>query len=129
MERLRILYPKKGKIISFQKISETEYECEIKGNSDKTYKVKIDTLHLRKSKCTCPHTDGRRVVCKHMVALYFTIYPKKARDYVRTVEEYEREEEQREQKRYEEVIKYVNSMTKEELRSFVITTLMEDERW
>ena len=47
--------------------------------------------------------------------------------YIRAVKEYEREEEQCEQNRYEEVIKYVNSMTKEELRSFVITTLMEDE--
>lgn len=122
-------YYTEKRVKSFQKISENEYECEIKGSSDEPYRVKIDTLHLRKSKCNCPHADGRRGVCKHMVALYFTVFPDEAKQYIKEVEEYEREEEQREQERYEEIVKYVNSMTKEELKNFVINTLLEDRRW
>ena len=75
-------YYREKRVKSFQKISKNEYECEIKGSSDEPYRVKIDTLHLRKSKYTCPHADRRRVVYKHMVDPYFTIYPKETRDYI-----------------------------------------------
>ncbi|NMB97839.1 MAG: hypothetical protein GYA02_14710 [Clostridiaceae bacterium] len=39
----------------------------------------INIVHPRKSKCNCPHADGRRVICKHMIALYFTVFPKEAK--------------------------------------------------
>ncbi len=31
--------------------------------------ILIWNVLARKSKCNCPHADGRRVICKHMIAL------------------------------------------------------------
>ena len=45
--------------------------------------------HPRKSKCNCPFAEGRRVVCKHMIALYFTIEPQAAEGILRQAEENE----------------------------------------
>ncbi len=48
------------------------------GSENNTYAVKIDILHPRKSKCNCPHADEKQIICKHMVAVYFTAFPEEA---------------------------------------------------
>ena len=57
------------------------------------YRTIIDVLHPRKSQCNCPFADGRRVICKHMVALLFTELPNEAEAYMLEIEESEKEEE------------------------------------
>ncbi|WP_246241218.1 SWIM zinc finger family protein [Anaerocolumna sedimenticola] len=85
----------------------------------------IDTEHPKKSKCNCPHADGKKIVCKHKIALFFTAFPKEADNYITEFEEYEREEEDREQERYDQIVKYVESLSKEELRMALINGLVE----
>lgn len=77
--------------------------------------VHIDKVHPRKSSYNYPFAAGRRVVCKHMIALYFTAEPDAAVDFKKKVEEWEKEEE-REKQHYAELEKYVNSLSKNELR-------------
>lgn len=55
---------------------------------------------LRMTNISCPHADGRRVICKHTVALFFTAFPDEAEQYIEGVEEYEREEQARTEKYY-----------------------------
>ena len=70
---------------------------------------------------------GRRVVCKHMIALYFTAEPKSAEDFLKQVEEWEKEEEERERQHYIELRRYVNSLTKAELQDRLYDALVELE--
>lgn len=30
----------------------------------------IDTEHPKKSKCNCPHAEGKKIVCKHKTTRY-----------------------------------------------------------
>ncbi len=46
-----------------------------------------------KSHCNCPHANGKRIICKHQVALYFSVFPEEADQYYKEVIEYEEEEE------------------------------------
>ena len=55
--------------------------------------------------------DRRRVVCKHMIALYFTAEPEAAADFLRQVAEWEAEEEAQVQQHYEDLKAYVNSLS------------------
>lgn len=64
------------KVVSCVQTGETQYSGEVRGQ--KLYSVKIDYRHPRKSSCNCLHAAGRRIVCKHMVALYFTVFPMEA---------------------------------------------------
>ncbi|MDF2612207.1 MAG: zinc finger protein [Lachnospiraceae bacterium] len=89
--------------------------------------VHIDKQHPRKSTCNCPFADGRRVICKHMVALLFTTEPKLAEDFLKEVEEYEAEEEAREQQHYEDLKKYVMGLSKQELQEMLIDALIQLE--
>ena len=49
----------------------------------------------KKIKVHCPHADGRRVICKHMIALYFTVFPKEAKNFITEAQEYEKKKKTR----------------------------------
>ena len=80
-------YYKSGKVKNCEKITPDQYEGMVSGSRKKPYQVTIDLKHPRSSECNCPHANGRRVVCKHMVALYFTAFPKEAEAYHNAVME------------------------------------------
>lgn len=120
-------YYENKKVLSCNKMDENVYEGMVQGNDRKCYTVHIDKLHPRKSTCNCPFADGRRVVCKHMIALYFNAEPQAAKDFLKQVEEWEHEEEEREIKYYKDLRKYVNSLSKAELQEQLYGTLVELE--
>lgn len=120
-------YYNNKKVVSWE-ISGTEcYDGEVSGNEGNTYTVHIDKGHPRKSTCSCPFAEGRRVVCKHMIALYFTAEPKAAKDFLKQVKEWEAEEEVREQQHYEDLKKYVKSLSKSELQDQLLNALVQLE--
>ena len=62
-------YYKNKRVKSWQDAGEGIYDGIVSGSGDNEYVVHIDKNHPRKSTCNCPFADGRRVVCKHMIAL------------------------------------------------------------
>jgi len=121
-------YYNNGHVTLHTQLSEHEFQAKVKGNG-RYYDVNIDIEHPRKSKCNCPHADGTRRICKHMVALYFTIFPNEAEGFFREVVEYEREEEERQQELEGRVIKYINRLTKQELRDELCDILFDGPEW
>lgn len=69
-----------NQVSSVHELNNHEVEGYVKGSSQTPYYVKIDINHPKKSYCDCPHANGH-TTCKHMVALYFKIYPNEANDY------------------------------------------------
>ena len=103
------------------------YDGVVSGSEGNKYSVHIDKVHPRKSSCNCPFAEGRRVICKHMIALLFTAEPKTAEDFLRQVEKWEQEEKEREQLHYKELREYVNSLPKKELQERLYDALVELE--
>ena len=120
-------YYTEKKVLSFTQTGESEYAGQVVGNGLVPYQVKINTAHIRQSKCNCPHADGRRVICKHMVALFFAAFPDEAEQYMEEVEEYEREEQQRIEDHYAALRSYVKSLSKKELQEQLFEALAELE--
>ena len=114
-------------MLSLSQTGEDEYTGQVAGSGPSPYQVKINTAHIRQSKCNCPHADGRRVICKHMVALFFAAFPEEAEDYIAEVEEYEREEQQRMEDHYKALRSYVKSLSKKELQDKLFEALAELE--
>ena len=113
------------KVLSFSQTGEDEYTGQVAGSGPAPYQVKINTAHIRQSKCDCPHANGRRVICKHMVALFFAVFPEEAVQYMEEVEEYEREEEQRMEDHYEVLRADVRSLSKNESQEQLFLALAE----
>ena len=120
-------YYKKHKVLSWNKTGSSTYEGIVAGSDEKKYTVRIDKMHPKKSVCNCAFADGRRVVCKHMIALYFTAEPQAAADFLKQVDEWEHEEEERQRQHLAELRKYVNGLSKSELREQLYNALVEQE--
>ena len=85
---------------------------KVSGSGKNIYDVAVDLAHPKRSSCTCPHAAGRRIVCKHMVAAYFTAFPLEAEQYIAELREAEDEQAEYE----EQVIQCVLKMKKTELQ-------------
>ena len=125
-------YYQSKNVKNIKKISDDEYNSIVSGTEE--YKVHIDINNPRKSTCTCPFAAGRRVICKHMVATFFTIYPEEAERIIKEEQEYEEAEERLFEEHLEEVKEYVNGLTDDEVRAALIDKLMDewyddDYRW
>ena len=117
-------YYQSKKVNNIKKTDDGEYDSIVSGTDE--YMVHIDINHPRKSTCTCPFADGRRVICKHMVATYFTIYPDEAERIIKEEQEYEEEEERLFDEHLDEVREYVNGLSEEEVRAMLIDRLMDE---
>lgn len=122
------------KVVEIKKISNDEFDIKVSNDENKIYNVHLDINHPRKSTCNCPHADGRRIICKHMVASYFTIFPEEAKEYIEEVERCEKEEEKRFQQsiimreeRIKEIEKHLNKLTKKELKEKLLEYMIDYE--
>lgn len=127
-------FKQKNRILYFEKISDSIYNGIVRGSEGKRYDVYLDLEHPRKSRCNCPYADGRTVICKHKVALYFYMFPKEAEMYresvIRAREEAERQRKEAERQREEMVLdveKRIRALSREDLEVMLLTILDEND--
>ena len=122
------------KVVLWEQTGPSTYDGIVRGSEGNRYSVHIDTVHIRSSKCNCPFADGRRRVCKHMIALFFATHPEEAEEQQREIDEWEAEEAaaeaevaEREKRLLKNITDYVNSMTEEEVREKLIEIMFANE--
>lgn len=81
--------------------------------------------HPRKSKCNCPHADGRRVICKHMITLLFTASLEAANKHIMMLNEVEEDYQLRRNMWIDSLKEMINDMSEEELRDAYLNMLIE----
>lgn len=122
-------YYNEKKVKNITETEEDVFTAEVIGRANEPYVVKIYIAHPRKSTCNCLHADGKRIVCKHMVATYFTAYPKEAVRFYREYLKAQEEAEQYEEELYDRVQEYVGHMKKNELKQALIELLFDGPEW
>lgn len=120
-------YYKAKKVIKLNRINENEYTSIVNGT--KNYNVYLNIEHPRKSTCDCPLAKGRRVICKHIVATYFSAIPKEAINFEKEQNKLQEEYEDEQNKIYEKAIKYINKMSKNELIEELIHVFDYGPEW
>ena len=118
-------YFEEKKVLDWKETDVAQYDGTVQGSS--IYQVHLDIEHPRRSTCNCPFAQGRRVICKHMMAMYFTIWPQAAEDFLKQVDEWEKEEEEAQKKHVEELRKYVKNLSKADLQEKYLAALLELE--
>lgn len=124
-------YFENNRVKSINKINEYEYEAEVEGTNN--YHVHLNINHPRKSTCTCPHAAGKSTICKHKMAVYFSIFPDEAQEaiderncYYEHLEEREREYDKKAEeirKMYKEL---VDDLSEEEVRKRLVNYMVYD---
>lgn len=122
-------YYKEKAVIIMQKKSDTEYSGYVRGSNNSRYEVFIDLDHPRKSHCNCPYANGKRIICKHQIALFFSAFPKEAEKYYKEVIEYEEQAEQELEELYEKVETYIFKMKKTEAQQALYELLFDGPEW
>lgn len=106
-------YYKDKKVKDIKKISDIEYTSSICGT--KEYEVYLNLKNVRKSTCNCPLANGKRIICKHIVATYFSVVPNSAKEFEEEQKRLQEEYEEYKDSEYKNVIKFINQMSKDEL--------------
>ena len=119
-------YCKKKKVLSWIN-TENGYSGIVSGSEDNTYDVDVNTIHPKSSTCTCPFATDHKVICKHMLAVYFTANPKEMKRIIKEAEDYEKDEERRVAEHNKDLYKYVKMFSKEELQDQMVELLLELE--
>ncbi len=122
-------YYKNKKVKKYKQLDEFRYSGEVVGSNNEKYDVILDLEHPRNSKCNCPHANGRRVICKHIVALYFTIFPKDVDKFLKEVEESQKEYEEYEKYLYKKAMNHIKTMSKSELEEALTFILNYAPEW
>lgn len=122
-------YNRQKKVLDYKKINDSEYIGKVQGSNNEKYNVEININHTRKSKCNCPHADGKRIICKHMIALFFTVFPDEVDKFLKEVEKAQEEYEEYEEELYYKTIEYIQKMTKKDLQDALIEMLEYVPDW
>ena len=122
-------YYKQEKVLRLEEIGEDIFYAEVSGSGDSVYEVELNIPHPRKSKCTCPRANGKRVVCKHTVATYFVVCPEEAEKLLDEAMDAQRDEEQRREELYYKVCRCIQKMKKNELQVELLALLDYGPEW
>lgn len=122
-------YFRANKVEWLQEIDDNVYDAEVRGSAREPYSVELHIDHPRKSKCNCPHADGKRIICKHLVAAYFAALPMEADRFYKEAMAYQEEQEKRQEELVDKVTRYVRKMKKAELCEAVLTMLFDGPEW
>ena len=122
-------YFKAKRVSNVQKIGEVRYSALVSGSENAPYSVTIDLDHVRQSSCTCPHAAGRRIICKHMIATFFTIFPEEAAQYYADVLQAEEDWEDYQEELAEKLAKFVRGLKKKEAQELLLELLETGPEW
>ncbi|MCD7846525.1 MAG: SWIM zinc finger domain-containing protein [Oscillospiraceae bacterium] len=122
-------YYREKKVLRIISVGDGVFVATVAGSSTEPYTVTIDVNHPRKSKCNCPHADGKRIVCKHMIAAYFAAFPEKADEFYEDYLQSVKDEEEWEEEVSERLRVYVNSQGKKQLQEIVLELLYDGPDW
>ena len=122
-------YYKNNKILTKNKISDTQFSGVMQGSNNNKYDVFIDIEHPRKSHCNCPLANGKKIICKHQIALYFSFFPSLAKEYNDYLIMQEQEAEKYQIELDDKIEKYLNKCSKVELQQIIYDLLYSGEDW
>ena len=118
-----------GKVIMIEDIGGGQFKGFVDGSGNEPYEVFIDVNHPRKSHCNCPHANGKRIVCKHQVAMFFKAFPHEAERYKAELEAYYDYEEKQREDEENAIESFLDGCDKEELENIILQMLYDGPEW
>lgn len=122
-------YYKAKKVHDMKTAGDGQYEGRVSGSGIAEYHVRIDLAHPRSSSCSCPHASGRRIICKHMVATYFSAFPEEAENFYREVILEAEAAEEEAERQENAVISRVFKMKRAEAQEALLQLLFNGPDW
>ena len=120
---------KNNMVIQSDMIDNYNYKGKVKGSGDAVYDVAINLKKPRLSICTCPYAKDNQKICKHMIALLFSIDMDAVEEFEEELHYIEEEELFRDDKKNKLVTRFINDISIGKLKQLVYDMLMSKEEW
>lgn len=118
-------YYKQNKVSSCTANDDGSYDGICKGSGAGEYHVHVDFAHPRKSTCDCPLANGKRIICKHIVAVSLCVDATEADRFKNEKTIYGSEEEERRAKAYDKYMSFAKTMSQQALRKAYAELMLE----
>lgn len=121
-------YYKQNKVLSCKVNDDGTYDGVCAGSGSSNYQVHVDFEHPRKSTCDCPLANGKRIICKHIVAVSLYVNDTEAERF-KAESVYTSEAEERRAKKYDKYMSYVRNLAMDELRETFVEFMIEMDEY
>lgn len=128
-------YYKEKRVLSYTLVEDNAYKGKVNGSNENVYNVFINVNKTRQCTCDCPFASGSRRICKHMIAMLFTIFPDEAKNYVyeqlcelRIIKKQIDEKRQKEDNKRINTEKYVASLGESQVRQMLINYILQSQQ-
>ena len=118
-------YYKQNKVKSWEDNCDGTYDGVVVGSGNEEYHIHLDMTHPRKSSCDCPLAKGKKIICKHIVAVSFCVDSSEEDRFKNEKTLYTSEEDERRSKKYDKYISYAKSCPKGELNRLYAEAMVE----
>lgn len=115
------------KVHNLKKINDYEFISIVHGTNN--YNIYLNVLHPRQSTCNCPLAKGKRIICKHIVATFFTAFTNEAKMFVEEQEKLQEEYLDYQAALYKKAKKYIKEMPKKDLVEELLFVLDYAPEW
>lgn len=115
------------KVHNLKKINDYEFISIVHGTNN--YNIYLNVLHPRQSTCNCPLAKGKRIICKHIVATFFTAFPNEAKMFVEEQEKLQEEYLDYQAALYKKTKRYIKEMPKKDLIEELLFVLDYAPEW
>lgn len=122
-------YFQQKKVLELEQIGDMRFQSTVLGSYKFSYATIIDIKHPRRSTCDCPHAEGKRIICKHMVATFFTAFPEEAEKYYAQVLACEEDDERYQEEQFDKLVNYVRGLSKKEAQDQLLEVLSTGPEW
>lgn len=122
-------YYAEQRVTNLSKIHDHIFTATVTGRERTARHVEVHLDHPRRSKCTCPHAEGRHVVCKHIVAAYFAALPQEAERFYTNAAAVQEEAEKWQEELADRLIAYVRKLAPDEAKQELLRLLLDGPEW
>ena len=117
------------RVIESKEIEPNIVKAKVLGSGMKLYDVMVDFNHPLKCTCNCPHAEGKKIICKHKVAVYFKYHQKEAFDFYDEYVKYEKIDYEYRDEICDNIYTKISEMSKEELVQNCYELLIATPSW
>lgn len=118
-------YYKQNKVLSYTMNDDGTCEGVVVGRGNDNYLVHADMEHPRKSTCNCALANGKKIICKHIVAVSLCLDESEGERFKTEKTVYASEEDERRAKKYEKYMSFANTMSPRQLREAYVELMIE----
>ena len=125
-----LVQKKKLKVAAYCRVSTASDEQLIsletqKAHYEKHIRSNDEWEYPRKSTCDCPLANGKKIICKHIVAVSLCLDASEADRFKNEKTIYASEEEERRAKKYDKYMGFAKTMSPRELREAYVELMIE----